>query len=393
LALGEVVGERLISLWVIFALLTAAAVFSVLWPLSRAPVPADRRELDVAFYKAQSSEIERDASRGIIGLDEAEVAKTEAARRLMVAAQRDAGADNRSSQFAVRLVALATLCFVPVMALALYTRIGKPELPDMPLEARLNVPASSMDMATAIAKIERHLAEEPGDGRGYEVVAPTYMRLGRADDAVRAYAKALELLGPTADRYAGLGEAQVYSGSGVVTADAKRSFEKAFALDPNSPRAAFYLGLSAQQDGDKAKALEIWRKLVAASPPNAPWLATVKTRIADLTGEPTPEAGPPLAGAAAPAADGQSKMATAIQALPGDQQQAMIHRMVDGLADRLKENGADLDGWLRLVRAYRVLDEQDKAKGALADARRNFASDTEAKKRIDALAHELGLEG
>ena len=100
-----------------------------------------------------------------------------------------------------------------------------------------------------------------------------------------------------------------------------------------------------------------------------------------------------MVGAAAPAADGQSKMAAAIQALPGDQQQAMIHRMVDGLADRLKENGADLDGWLRLVRAYRVLDEQDKAKGALADARRNFAADIEAKKRIDALAHELGLEG
>ena len=391
--MGEVVGERLISLWVIFAALTAVAVFSVLWPLSRAPASTDRRELDVAFYKAQSAEIERDASRGIIGSDEAEVAKTEAARRLMAAAQRDAGADSRPSQFAVRLVALVTLCFVPVAALALYTKIGKPELPDMPLEARLNVPASSMDMATAIAKIERHLAEEPGDGQGYEVLAPTYMRLGRADDAVRAYAKALALLGPTADRYAGLGEAQVYSGSGVVTADAKRSFEKAFGLDPNSPRANFYLGLAAQQDGDKAEALDIWRKLVAASPPDAPWLATVKTRIADLAGEPAPEATSPMVGAAQPPADGQSKMAAAIQALPGDQQQAMIHRMVDGLADRLKENGADLDGWLRLVRAYRVLDEQDKAKGALADARRNFAADIEAKKRIDALAHELGLEG
>lgn len=374
-------------------MLTGLAVFSVLWPLSRAPAPTDRRELDVAFYKAQSAEIERDATRGIIGTEEADVAKTEAARRLMAAAQRDDVAGPRTSQFAVRLVALASLCFVPVMALALYTKVGKPNLPDMPLEARLAVPALQMDMATAIAKIERHLAEEPTDGRGYEVLAPTYMRLGRADDAIRAYARALELLGPTADRYAGLGEAQVYSGSGVVTADAKRSFEKAFALDPKSPRANFYLGLSAQQDGDKPKALEIWRKLVASSPPNAPWLPTVQTRISDLSGESLPDAGPPNAGPAGPAVDGQSKMAAAIQKLPGDQQQAMIHRMVDGLADRLKENGADLDGWLRLVRAYRVLDEQDKAKGALADARRNFAADTEAKKRIDALAHELGLEG
>ena len=71
----------------------------------------------------------------------------------------------------------------------------------------------------------------------------------------------------------------------------------------------------------------------------------------------------------------------------------MIHRMVDGLADRLKTNGNDIDGWLRLVRAYRVLDEQDKAKGALGSARRNFAGDPAATKRLDDLAHELGLEG
>jgi cytochrome c-type biogenesis protein CcmH len=86
-------------------------------------------------------------------------------------------------------------------------------------------------------------------------------------------------------------------------------------------------------------------------------------------------------------------MAAAIQAMPDDQRQAMIHRMVDGLAERLKSNGSDLDGWLRLVRAYRVLNEPDKAKDALAGARRNFAADTGAKKRLDDLAHELGLEG
>ena len=85
-------------------------------------------------------------------------------------------------------------------------------------------------------------------------------------------------------------------------------------------------------------------------------------------------------------------MAAAVAAIPPDQQQAMIHRMVDGLADRLKANGGDIDGWLRLVRAYRVLDEQDKAKVALADARRAFASDPAATKRLETLARELGLE-
>ena len=381
------------GLWVIFALLTGVAVFSVLWPLSRSPRGSDRRELDVAFYKAQTVEIERDAARGLIGDDEAGIAKTEAARRLMAAAQRDGGIASVPSRRPVRLVSLGALAFIPVMALLLYDHVGKPGLPDMPLEARLKAaaPNTAMDIQTAIAKIERHLIEEPGDGRGYEVIAPTYLRLGRPDDAARAYSKAIDILGPTAERLGGLGEAQTYVGNGVVTADAKKSFEQAVALDANSPRPTYYLGLAAQQDGDKAKALEIWGRLVASSPPDAPWLPTVRTRMAELSGETQPEADAKQG--MQPSLAGKADMAAAVQALPGDQQQAMIHRMVDGLAGRLKDNGGDLDGWLRLMRAYRVLNEQDKAKGALADAKRNFAADAAATKRIDDLAHELGLEG
>jgi cytochrome c-type biogenesis protein CcmH len=379
-----------ITIWIIFALLTGAAVFSVLWPLSRRPRVQDLRELDVAFYQAQTAEIERDATRGLIGAEEAGNAKTEAARRLMAAAQRDSGPAERSSPWAVRFVSLAALVFVPVMALVLYGKIGQPGLRDLPLEARLNVPAANLDLPTAVAKIERHLAESPNDGRGYEVLAPTYMRMGRPDDAVRAFAKTIELLGPSAIRYAGLGEAQVYAASGIVTAEAKHSFDQGLALNANEPRGLFYLGLAAQQDGDKAKALELWQKLVAVSPPGAPWLLTVKDRIASLSGEAPPaEPGPVAEGEGG----GQAKMAAAIQSMPDDQRQAMIHRMVDGLAERLKNDGGDLDGWLRLVRAYQVLNEPDKAKDALAGARRNFAADTEAKKRLDDLAHELGLEG
>lgn len=380
----------MITIWIIFALLTGVAVFSVLWPLSRTPREQDPRELDVAFYKAQTAEIDRDASRGLIGAEEAGTAKTEAARRLMAAAQRDSSGASQSSPWAARLVAIAALVFVPIVAVGLYGRIGQPGLRDLPLAARLNGPAENMDLATAVAKIERHLAEAPNDGRGYAVLAPTYMRMGRPDDAVRAYAKVIELLGPSAERYAGLGEAQVYAASGVVTADAKRSFDQALALDANSARGLFYLGLAAEQDGDKAKALDQWRKLVAISPPDAPWLPTVKTKIASLSGETSPEASAPQAQGEG---GGQEKMAAAIQAMPDDQRQAVIHRMVDGLAERLKGNGADLEGWLRLVRAYRVLNEPDKAKDALAGARRNFAADADAKKRLDDLAHELGLEG
>lgn len=374
-------------LWVIFALLTGIAVFAVLWPLSRAPAETDVRELDVAFYEAQKAEIDRDMVRGVIGSGEADVARNEAARRLIAATRRAAPDVKPGSPVATRAVALGTLLFIPLFGLGLYSYVGMPNMPDDPLQARLDAAPGPMDVATAIAKIERHLAADPNDGKGWAVLAPIYVRLGRPEDAERAYENEIRLLGSTTDRYAGLGEAQVYAGSGMVTADAKKSFEQAVALDPASPRANFYLGLAAEQDGDKPKAVAIWRKLVANSPADAPWLPAVNSHIAAATGAPSVSAdkGTPAAG--------RAKTAAAVAALPKDQQQAMIRRMVDGLADRLRANGSDIDGWLRLVRAYRVLDEQGKAKVALADARHNFAADPAATKRLDELARELGLDG
>ena len=255
---------------------------------------------------------------------------------------------------------------------------------------RFNVPAAQMDMATAIAKIERHLVKDPDDGRGWSVIAPIYTRLGRPDDAARAYKNEIRILGPTSDRYAALGEVRVLASDNLVTPDAKADFEKAVAIDPKSPRGNFYLGLAAQQNGDAKQAVAIWTKLVDQSPPDAPWLTTVRNHIAEASGAPPAAAPSPTVASDGPP---RGKMADAIAAMPGAQQQAMIHRMVDGLADRLHANGNDIEGWLRLVRAYRVLDEQDKARLALGDARHQFAGDPTATKRLDDLAQELGLNG
>ncbi len=374
------------TIWIIFALLTGLAVLAVLWPLSRAPATTDAREADVAFYKAQTAEIERDVSRGVIGADEAVTARNEAARRLMAARGRADTDVGSASPWATRAVALATLVLVPVAALGLYWQIGAPGIPDDPLQARLDAPASTMDLPTAIAKIEQHIAAHPDEAKGWQVLAPIYTRLGRFDDAARAYKNQIRLMGPSADRWGALGEAEVFAKGGTIDDDAKAAFTQAAALDPTAPRANFYLGLAAQQDGDKAKAKTIWTKLLANSPPDAAWVPTVKNHLAELDG------GAPAPPGAAPGMP-SGPAAAQVAAMTPDKQQAFIRRMVDGLADRLKSNGNDIDGWLRLVRAYRVLQEPDKAKLALGDAKRNFASDSAATKRLDDLAQELGLKG
>ena len=252
------------TLWFVLALMTAAAMFAVLWPLARR-TSSLRSGSDVAVYRDQLEEIERDRAAGLIGDQEA------AARRSRSRAgslprpkprQRRMPAPT-SATWRRRAVALVALMALPLGAAGLYLALGSPMLPDQPLAPRLAAARGDQSIDSLIAQVETHLDRNPEDGRGWEVIAPIYLRLGRFDDAVKARRKALRLNGETAEREAGFGEALVVAANGIVTAEAKAAFERAVALDANNVKARYFLGLAAEQDGNRGQAAAIWRALLA----------------------------------------------------------------------------------------------------------------------------------
>jgi len=347
------------TLWLVFALMTAAAIFAVLWPLGRRkPL---RPGSDVAVYRDQLDEIQRDRSTGLIGEAEAEAARVEVSRRLIAAAdaaESEKPALESSSLWRRRVTAIAGLVLLPVGAVALYLTLGSPDLPGASLASRVQTPSEADKVETMIAQVEDHLARNPKDGRAWEVLAPVYMRLGRYDNAVRAWRNAISLNGSSASREADLGEALVFAANGVVTAEAKSQFERALALDGQDVMANFYLGMAADQDGRRADAEKIWRDLLARAPPGAPWVELVRhslDRTAPAVG--TAIASPTPGGSGAPPADHD------------------VNAMVERLANRLKKDGSDAQGWVQLVRSYRALGQFDKAQAAVADARRALAND------------------
>jgi cytochrome c-type biogenesis protein CcmH len=372
------------TLWILFAMMTGAAVMAVLWPLSRRPIGAVGPDADAAFYRDQITEIERDLGRGLISPREAEAARAEAGRRLLRSASgADRAADNEGEPALRRRRAASALALslVPLLALAVYGAYGSPGLPSRPVAARAPADPARMDLAQAVAQIEAHLAKNPEDGQGWEVVAPVYMRAGRHDDAVKAYEAAIRTLGGSAARYEKLGEAIVTAEAGVVSAGAREAFERALAADPSSPRAQFHLARAAEQDGDRAGAIRRYEALVAGAPADAPWLPLVKQRLAGIQGAPAAGAQP---APGAPAAD--------IAALPPTEQNAAIRGMVEGLSARLETQGGSVEEWTRLVRARMVLGERDKAEAALAQARRALANDAAALARLDSLSASMGQE-
>jgi cytochrome c-type biogenesis protein CcmH len=357
--------------WLVLAGMAACAVLATLWPLLRAPSNAKAEPVanEAAFYKAQLEEIRRDVERGLLPQGEAENARAEAGRRLIAAASGPSETPppaRRTRLAAAALVAVG----LPAIAFALYARLGQPMLPDEPLASRKVTPETDGGIEAAVAAVEARLVAKPDDGKGWAVIAPVYMRLQRYAEAAHAFAEALRLLGEDPVRRAAYGEALVAAAGGVVTDEARQAFDRALIDQPGQPQARYYVALAAEQDGKKADAIRAYESLLADSPPNAPWQSVVNERLAALKGEP------------APAAD--------TAAIP-EAQRPMIEGMVSKLATRLASSGGSIDEWTRLIRAYTVLHEADKAKAALVDAHKALASDANAVASLDALARNLGL--
>jgi len=366
------------TLWLIFVGMTAAAILAVLWPLSRRVRAADGS--DVAVYRDQLEEVSRDRAAGMIGEAEADAARIEVSRRLLAAAAMEERAPPASANDRRRRVtALAALVFVPVAAAAIYVTLGSPQLPGEPLAQRSAQPQGNRSVQSLVSQVEAHIERNPNDGRGWEVLAPVYLRLGRFDDAVKARRNALALNGETAERQADLGEALVAASNGIVTAEAKTAFERALALENGHLKSRFFLAMAEQQDGHRDKAAAIFRAMLAEAPADAPWAPAVRQALAELDG------------AAAPGPSAQDVAAAA--QMNEAQRNEMVRGMVEGLAAKLAQDGSDVDGWLRLLRAYMVLGERDKAQTAASEARRALANDPDKLRRVEDALKGLGLSG
>lgn len=365
-------------LWILIAFLTAAAILAVLTPLGRPPRMTGAAAHATQVYREQLAELDRDRCEGRIGMEEADAARAELGRRL-IALNNEVAEDVGSAQpvgstVLRRAVALVALCGIPAGALGLYLALGAPALPGAPLAARLESPPTPNDVDLMVAKVEEHLASNPEDGRGWDVIAPVYLRLGRAPESISAYRNAIRILGSTAAREEGLGQAILEREGGVVTAEAKAAFETAVKVDPKAPVSRFFLALAAEQSGETDDAKRGFEALRSEAPPDTQLRAAVEEALSRLR---------------VPAGPSEAQVAAA-EAMPEADRSAMVESMVSRLAARLKDQPDDVEGWLRLIRSYMVLgraeEASEAARAALAGVR-----DSGSRERVAALLADLGL--
>jgi cytochrome c-type biogenesis protein CcmI len=153
------------------------------------------------------------------------------------------------------------------------------------------------------------------------------------------------------------------------------------AVDSNDGHG--FQAIAVEQDGSTEKARQLWEALRADSPSDAPWTDAVHPLLAAVAGAPQPgvevaRSGPDRTGVAAP---------------PPEQRTEATSGMVEGLAEKPAKDDHDLDGWLRLIRAYAVLCKQEKVEEAVANARARHSGNMKRWHRVDGLVKQLGLKG
>ncbi|MBX3482332.1 c-type cytochrome biogenesis protein CcmI [Phenylobacterium sp.] len=404
-------------LWMILTLMTVLAAVGLAIPLVRRrdAMKAGRADA-VTVLKDQLGEIEQQAAAGAIAEPEAEALKSDLKRRVLAEGRRADAPARPLAERTLLIVALGVVAVVTLAGTGLYLAIGKPNVPASPAIGKGGAVAQdgmppghpNGDVNAMVAQLEAQMQQRPDNAEGWRMLGWSYMQTGRNADAARAYGRAAALDPNNAEYLSAQGEATVLAANDQVTPAAQDIFRRAVAADPGDPRARYYLAVAKDQGGDTEGAMDDWIALIKSAPPDAPWAGEVRAfvekvaadRKIDISGRLPPAPASQMAQGpmgqapgAAPARGPTAEQMAAAQTMTDGDRAAMIQGMVNGLAERLKQNPRDRAGWEQLMRARMVLGQTGEATGAYREATRAFAGSPADQKALREAAARLGVPG
>jgi cytochrome c-type biogenesis protein CcmH len=406
------------SFWIVALGMAVAAAALLVLALLRARGEAAAAAYDLGVYRDQLREVEKDVARGILSEEDAARIRAEIGRRVLEADRalsRAAGPAQAPRAATAGAAAFAALAVV-AGSVFVYSRIGAPGYPDLPLGARLALaeqarasrPSQAEAEAEAVPtappqdfdpgyidlvnRLRAVVAERPNDVQGLALLARHEAALGNFAAAHAAQARLIAARGDQASAtdWAELADLRIRAAGGYVSPEAEEAIMAALARDPRQPVARYYAGLLFAQTARPDLAFRYWAPLLAEGPEEAPWIAPIRAQIAEIAWEAGQHDYQPPPPAAARRGPTQEQMEAAA-AMSGEERAEMIRGMVAGLAERLATEGGPASDWARLIRAYGVLGEADRIAPVVAEARERFAGDEAALAEIAAAARAAGI--
>ncbi|TCL00778.1 cytochrome c-type biogenesis protein CcmH [Shimia isoporae] len=374
------------SLWIAIILVGFVAGFWIGLPFLRArTIEMSGADGAISIYRDQLDEIERDLKEGLIRAEEADAAKQEVERRALYAARHlDGGMAGSHRSWPM---ALSVATFAVVSALGVYAYLGKPGLPDSPLEARktevLTKRANAGDMVSRIQLLIDRTEKNPDNFEDWWMLAEAHKAVGDNSSAAEAYRQAAVLSGDRPAVISAYAEALTVANGNKVPAGARVIFEQVMR-ETGEPRATYYVALAKAQAQDFEGAIEGWMLLLQASSADAPWVPTVRRDVVNmarfLNHDVTlylPDATPAeiaAAGGAEPSltpADGSGQAA---------------------LLARIEEDSSDYRAWIDLINLQAKSGDEAAAVATLDKARSRFSGAPFLLQKLAETERLLGLD-
>jgi cytochrome c-type biogenesis protein CcmH len=407
----------MLSFWIVAILITLAVAVILVRAVVRGAGDEieSRAASDVAVYRAQLQEVDRDVARGVIAAADAERVHAEIARRL-IAADKAQSAEHRSTGKAPASAALVIIAVAVMGSVASYWWLGAPGYGDMALKDRIafaeEVRTSRPNQAAAEAalppfvdpvdidpryqqlliQLRTTVAQRPEDAQGHALLAQQERRIGNFMAAKEAQTQLMTLKGDavTAQDLADLGEIQVFAAGGYVSPEAEMSLRAALAQDPRNGVGRYYLGLMLAQTFRPDQAFRIWDGLLRAGPEDAAWIPPILEQIEGMAQLAGVKYSIPDIGDNSVRGPTAEDIESAQDMTPAERMD-MIGSMVAGLSQRLGSEGGPARDWARLISSLGVLGEQQRAAAIHANAIEVFADDLSAIDLINQAGRDAGV--
>lgn len=315
----------MIVFWLTVALFLVGALLLVLpslWSRKPASLAGASAGANVAVYRDQLREAERDLAADLITPERFEQAKAEIERRVLEDTAA-AAADARTSAQPSRATAVVLAIVIPLASVLTYLALGEPDAA-APGAVQASGGAgdgrhelSGEQIQRMVAALAERLKNEPNNVDGWLMLARSYTAMSRFRDAAMAFRKASELVPDNADVLADLADVLGMAQGRRLAGEPARYIQRALDIDPRHVKALALAGTVAFEQKDYANARAYWERLIAVLPPDSELTRSIRGSIAEATqlesgggrapGSPTATA----AAAPSPPASGPASIAAA----------------------------------------------------------------------------------
>lgn len=278
------------TLFAVFALLLIAVAVLFLLPplwlgLKPAATGADRRAANLAIFRDQLAELEREQAEGSLAQADYDQARRELQHRLLEEVQPDETGAQGSGYASSRKAAVVVLILLPLLALGGYGLLGTPQALDPAMTvARPQAPqVTPQQIEAMVARLAERLKANPDDMQGWVMLARSYKAMGRFPEAAEAYGKAEKLVSQDPDLLADYAEVLAMGGDHrSMRGKPRQLVDQALKLDAKNPHALLLAGAAAMEAGDRAQAVAYWERLLPLVEPGSEIETMLKNSIDKL---------------------------------------------------------------------------------------------------------------